>query len=130
MALATVLERPWKHLKAAMDGLGPGSPDADLHLARIRTKRVRYAAEAVAPVFGKGARAFARQAAALQEVLGEHQDAVVGVAWLRAAAQGGARRAFVAGQLATLERQAAAAARERWPDAWRRLARKRLRFWP
>ncbi|HEX5949499.1 MAG TPA: CYTH and CHAD domain-containing protein [Actinomycetota bacterium] len=130
MMLATVMERPWKHLKAAMDGLGPGSPDTDLHLARIRTKRVRYAAEAVAPVFGKGARAFAREAAALQEVLGEHQDAVVGAAWLRAAAQGGARRAFVAGQLATLERQAAAAARARWPDAWKRLTRKRLRFWP
>lgn len=130
MALATVMERPWKHLRAAMDGLGPASPDADLHLARIRTKRVRYAAEAVAPVFGKGARAFAREAAALQDVLGEHQDAVVGAAWLRAAAQGGTRRAFVAGQLATLERLASAAARERWPGVWKRLARKRLRFWP
>jgi CHAD domain-containing protein len=113
MALATVMERPWKHLKTAMEALGPDSPDADLHLARIRTKRVRYAAEAVAPVFGKSARAFAREAAALQEVLGEHQDAVVGAAWLRAAAQGGAQRAFVSGQLATLERFAAAAARDR-----------------
>ncbi|HET9724280.1 MAG TPA: CHAD domain-containing protein [Actinomycetota bacterium] len=130
MALATVMERPWKHLKAAMEGLGPASPDADLHLARIRTKRVRYAAEAVEPVFGKGARGFAREAAALQDVLGEHQDAVVGAAWLRDAARSGARRAFVAGQLATLERFAAAAARDRWPDVWKRLARKRLRFWP
>lgn len=130
MALATVMERPWKHLKTAMDGLGPAAPDVDLHLARIRTKRVRYAAEAVAPVFGKRARELAREAAALQEVLGEHQDAVIAQAWLRDAAAGGTRRAFAAGELAMLERSAAASARERWPSVWKRLARKRLRFWP
>ncbi|HEU4354210.1 MAG TPA: CHAD domain-containing protein [Actinomycetota bacterium] len=129
MALATVMDRPWKHLKAAMEELGPASPDADLHLARIRTKRVRYAAEAVEPVFGRGARGFARAAAALQDVLGEHQDAVVGAAWLREASRGGGRRAFVAGQLVTLERFGAASARHRWPGDWKRLARKRLRFW-
>ena len=130
MALGVVMERPWTHLKAAMDGLGEDSPDADLHLARIRTKRARYAAEAVEPVFGRRARGFAREAAALQEVLGEHQDAVVAQRWLREVPAGGARRAFVAGGLAMLERQAAATARGRWSGVWKRLSRKRLRFWP
>ncbi len=130
MALAAAMERPWKHLRGSLEGLGEDAPDADLHVARIRTKRARYAAEAVEPVFGKRARDFAREAAALQEVLGEHQDAVVAQAWLRGSAAGGGRRAFVAGELAMLERQAAAAARGRWRGVWKRLARKRVRFWP
>jgi CHAD domain-containing protein len=103
--------------------------DAELHLVRIRTKRVRYAAEAVAPVFGKRASAFARGAAELQGTLGEHQDAVVAQAWLREESAGSPRRAFVAGELVTIEREAADRARERWRGEWKRLDRKRLRFW-
>ncbi len=95
---------------------------------RIRTKRIRYAAEAVAPVFGKRADAFARAAADLQEVLGQHQDSVVAAAWLREVASGDGD-AFVAGQLVAMEAQAAAEARARWPAAWKALSRKRLRFW-
>lgn len=135
LALGAVMERPWKHLKGSLDGLGDDAPDADLHMARIRTKRARYAAEAVAPVFGKRARAFAKAAAELQEVLGEHQDAVVAQAWLREAVVGEAaggetRKAFVAGELAAVERAAASEARTRWRGAWKALSRKRLRFWP
>jgi CHAD domain-containing protein len=102
--------------------------DEALHATRIRAKRVRYAAEAVAPVFGKPARAFARAAATLQDVLGEHQDAVVASAWLREAA-GPTAQAFAAGQLAAIEAEAARSARAAWPSAWKTLSRKRLRFW-
>jgi CHAD domain-containing protein len=129
LVLGSVMERPWKHLRSALDGLPDDAPDADLHLARIRTKRARYAAEAVGSVFGKRAHAFARAAAELQDVLGEHQDAVVAQTWLREAATGGARRVFVAGEIAMLEHEAAARARGRWRDVWKRLSRKRLRFW-
>jgi CHAD domain-containing protein len=111
-----------------MDAVASDPTDQNLHAARIRAKRVRYAAEAVAPVFGKRARAFAEAAVAVQDVLGEHQDAVVAGAWLRdAAASGG--DAFVAGELAAIESQAAARARAGWPAAWKALSRKRLRFW-
>ncbi len=127
--LASVMQRPWAHLRDAMDALGPDATDTELHRARIRAKRVRYAAEALAPVFGKRARAFARAAMELQAVLGEHQDSVVASAWLREVAAGGARAAFVAGELASMEQGAAAEARAAWPDAWRALSRKRLRFW-
>lgn len=129
LVLASVMRAPWGHLRDALDALGPDASDAELHAARIRAKRVRYAAEAVAPVFGKRARAFARAAMDLQSVLGEHQDSVVASAWLREVAGGGARSAFVAGELASMERRAAAEARSAWPDAWKALARKRLRFW-
>jgi len=126
--LRPALEGPWKHLRTAIGAIVDDPRDEALHAARIRAKRVRYAAEAVAPVFGKRARAFAQAAADLQEILGEHQDAVVAGAWLREAAAAGAD-AFVAGELAAIEARAALDAREAWPAAWKALSRKRLRFW-
>jgi CHAD domain-containing protein len=126
-ALASVLERPWKHLETAIEHVVSDPSDEALHAARIRAKRVRYAAEAVGPVFGKTARKFAETAADLQDVLGEHQDAVVAAAWLREARAG--EHAFVAGELAAFETEVGEAARARWPTAWKALARKKLRFW-
>ena len=126
--LASALERPWTHLEHAVEGAREDASDASLHAVRIRAKRARYAAEAVSPVFGKRAVAFADAAADLQDVLGDHQDSVVARAWLRTAAQDGAD-AFVAGELAAIEAQAAAEARAAWPKAWKALSRKRLRFW-
>jgi CHAD domain-containing protein len=101
--------------------------DHELHRVRIRAKRARYAAEAVAPVFGKRAKEFARAMADVQDVLGEHQDAVVAGEWLRAHAAGAG--AFVAGELVATEREAARAARDEWPRVWARGRRKRLRRW-
>jgi len=127
-ALRSALQAPWKHLRTAMDTAASDPTDENLHAARIRAKRVRYAAEAVSPVFGKRARAFVEAAVELQDVLGEHQDAVVAGGWLREAAGSGVD-AFVAGQLATTEAQAAASSREAVPAAWKALSKKRLRFW-
>ncbi len=126
-AIGPVLEAPWKHLESAVDGARHEASDEALHNARIRAKRVRYGAEAVAPVFGKRARSFAEAAAELQDVLGEHQDAVVAGAWLRERSMG--EHAFVAGELAAFESEASAEARGAWPRAWKALSRKRLRFW-
>jgi CHAD domain-containing protein len=126
--LRSALERPWQHLEHAVEGAREDASDASLHAVRIRAKRARYAAEAVAPVFGKRAEAFAEAAARLQDELGEHQDSVVARAWLREAAESGAD-AFVAGELSAIEAQAATAVRATWPKAWKALSRKRLRFW-
>ena len=115
-----------------MEDLGDDPPDVELHAARIRAKRARYAAEAVAPAVGKGAKEFAAAVAGLQDVLGEHQDAVVAGQWLRAhvpTGEGAARAAFVAGHLAAWEDAAAQASREEWPDAWKRARHKSLRRW-
>jgi CHAD domain-containing protein len=124
-ALATT---PWRRLRSAVRQLAETPTDPELHRIRILAKRARYAAEAVAPVAGPGADAFAKAAAKLQTVLGEHQDSVTAQAWLRAAKVTG-RRAFVAGELIALEGIAAAAARARWKKAWNSLDRKRLRDW-
>lgn len=128
--MGVVMEAPWGHLKKLCDGLGPRSADGELHEARIRAKRVRYAAEALAPVFGKPARRFARRAEALQAVLGSHQDAVVAIGWLRQQGEGASPRvAFTAGVLAGVETAARDDARQVWPGVWAELRRKRLRFW-
>jgi CHAD domain-containing protein len=128
-ALRDTLEAPWKHMRTAIEHVRQDETDETLHAARIRAKRVRYGAEAVAPVFGKRARAFAKAAEALQNVLGEHQDAVVASAWLREAAKASSAQSFVAGQLVAFEAEAGRAARAAWPDAWKAFSRKKLRFW-
>jgi CHAD domain-containing protein len=129
--LRNLVRRPWGHLEAAVQALDDDPADEALHNIRIRAKRARYAAEAAAPVFGKPARRLARAITEVQDVLGEHQDAVVATGWLRCtAADAGTESAgFVAGQLAALERDDAAKARAAWADTWREASRKRHRTW-
>lgn len=126
--LPALASTPWRRLRSAVRQLPENPGDPDLHRIRILAKRARYAAEAVAPVAGSGAEGFARAAAKLQTVLGEHQDSVTAQAWLRSARVTG-RRAFVAGELIAMEHVAAEEARGRWPKAWKSLEQKRLRDW-
>jgi CHAD domain-containing protein len=119
---------PWRRLRSAIKQLPETPTDPELHRIRILAKRARYAAEAVAPVVGKAADAFARAAAKLQTILGEHQDSVTAQAWLRGARISG-RRAFVAGELIAMEHIAAEDARAKWPKVWSALDRKSLRDW-
>ena len=119
---------PWRRLRSAVRQLPEQPTDPELHRIRILAKRARYAAEAVAPVVGPGATAFARAAAKLQTILGEHQDSVTAQAWLRSVRVTG-RRAFVAGQLIAMEHLAAQKARKDWPKVWKALDRKALRKW-
>ncbi|MGH2718331.1 MAG: CHAD domain-containing protein [Actinomycetota bacterium] len=120
-----LLSRPWRKLRQQVASLTAPVPDADLHEVRIRAKRCRYAAEALAPVLGRKSVVLARAAAGLQEVLGEHQDAVVAAGVLRARGTRDAAAdpevAFAAGELAGLERAAAAVARSQWLPAYRQV---------
>jgi CHAD domain-containing protein len=125
-----LVTKPWKRLRKQVRKAGDDPPDDQLHQIRIRAKRARYAAEAVEPVIGQPAEDYADAVADLQSVLGDHQDAVVGEAWLREAA-GSARRdvALVAGLLIAAERASAADTRERWRAVWKTASRKKLRTW-
>jgi CHAD domain-containing protein len=127
--LPDVVRKPWRRLRRAVRELAEQPPDEDLHRVRILAKRARYAAEVVAPALGSEAARFGKLAAALQDVLGEHQDSVTMQAWLRGAAGSGRRRAFVAGELHALESARAEATRRSWPAAWRRLSRPKSRAW-
>jgi CHAD domain-containing protein len=128
--LPPLVRKQWENLQAAVEALEDDPPDESLHDVRIRAKRCRYAAETVTPIAGKEARNFARAMKDLQDVLGEHQDAVVAEAWLRdIAAKVDGVEMFVAGELASMERLDGERTRHEWPDAWRKASRKRLRQW-
>jgi CHAD domain-containing protein len=67
----------------AFPSSAPENRDVALHEARKAYKRARYAAEALAPAAGKPARRLAKRLRILQDILGEHQDSVVGAQLLR-----------------------------------------------
>jgi CHAD domain-containing protein len=116
---------PWTKLRREVRSLPDRPPDEALHEVRIRAKRSRYAAEAIAP-FVPPAEKLGARIAVLQDVLGEHQDAIVAEVWLREAATKEdlpAAEAFAAGWLAAERRARAADLRDDWVPAWKR-ARK------
>lgn len=118
--LARVWRGEWKRTRKAFAELGQLTPDDDLHAARIRVKRARYAAELAEHELGKRGAAFVGAAKRLQDVLGEHQDASVAEerirSWSDAVGNG-----VAAGRLVELERARKVDARAAWPDAWRAL---------
>jgi CHAD domain-containing protein len=129
--LRGLVRRPWGQLARAVRALPDEPTDTALHEVRIRVKRARYAAEAVEPAIGKDARGFAKALVALQDVLGDHQDAVVASEWLRRAAASApsGEQAFAAGLLAAQEHAAIQHGREAWRGVWDDVDRKRVRGW-
>jgi CHAD domain-containing protein len=110
--------------------LEPDSASAEaLHRLRVRTKRLRYALETLRGVGGQAVTRMCKRLERLQGFLGEHQDAVTQIAWLRAwAAEAAApQEALLAagGLVQTLSRRARRL-RRRFPRAWRRIDRRRL----
>ncbi|GAC1319481.1 MAG: hypothetical protein NVSMB2_14800 [Chloroflexota bacterium] len=65
--------------------LTPCAPTTTFHTARIRAKRVRYAAEFFATLYGKPARRFIKRLTQVQDILGAIQDGVVSSAWIEMA---------------------------------------------
>lgn len=121
---------PDRALRSAIKRLGPEPGNRALHKVRIRAKRCRYAAEALAPVFGPEAERYAAVMERCQDVVGAHNDAVIAQAWLRrVAALGSRQEAFVAGYLAGRERSLAAAQRALWPSLRDEMVAKDLRRW-
>jgi CHAD domain-containing protein len=107
-----------KKLRRAVGALADDPPDEALHDLRKRGKRARYAAELA------GRSSVVKRAKELQDVLGEHQDAVVAEERLRAlGAVAKPAQAIAAGRLIELERARHAEARRTWRNVWRRLDR-------
>jgi CHAD domain-containing protein len=129
-ALPRVVRKPWKKLRDEVEDLGDNPSDEALHRVRIRAKRARYAAEATIPVFGKPARRFGRALAEIQDVLGDHQDAVVARAWLaKSGSECSPTEAFAAGMLAEIQTRTAEEARAEFPAVWAAARAPKLRKW-
>jgi CHAD domain-containing protein len=117
-------------LVKSMRTLGKEPTDDELHRVRILGKRARYAAELAGPLKPKASAEFVKRAKAFQDVIGEHQDAVVAEDKLRAlTADAGAAEAFAAGRLVERERERRSAVRGKVPRAWKELERAGLRTW-
>lgn len=130
VALASIAAKEFDRLRKAARAMPRNPDDETLHALRIRAKRARYAAEMAAPVGGKASRRFVARAKGLQDVIGEHQDAVVAQARLRGLADDAEPLAAVAvGRLLEREQARRAGARAEYPSAWRKLARSGRRAW-
>jgi CHAD domain-containing protein len=136
--LPRLVSRPWQDFaygRRGLDGaadLDAGAPDERWHAVRIACKRVRYAVEAVAPVVGGPADALSKALSAVQDLLGEHQDAATAAkTWLAVARSDPDDHALAvsAGRLFERERAAIRDMRAAFPDAWRAASRRKLTAW-
>jgi CHAD domain-containing protein len=131
VSLQSIAAREFRKLRRAVRALPPDPSDEALHAVRIRGKRARYAGELAEGVVGKRARRFVRNAKRFQDVIGEHQDAVVAEERVRGllGKVEGARAHFTAGRIVERERERRRAARAAVPAAWARLEKSGKRAW-
>jgi CHAD domain-containing protein len=122
-----LIKRDFKRLRAAVRDAehhpAGRSDHPALHEARKDGKRLRYAAEAAAPVNPHKAARLADAAHGLQKILGDHQDSVVTRDLLRRLGaesflQG--ENGFSYGRLHALEQSAALDAEARFHRAWKK----------
>jgi CHAD domain-containing protein len=120
--------KDFRRLRRAVRSLDKRPTDEQVHDLRKRGKRVRYSAELAG---GKRVKKFVAAAKSFQDVVGEHQDAVVAEEQLVAVVPRlkNPEAVFAAGRL--LERKALRrrAARRSLPKAWRNLERQGRRAW-
>jgi len=114
--LDDLADAAFARLRKAVHALPDDPADDELHAIRKKGKRARYAAELAdwkKPV---------RRAKEFQDVLGEHQDAVVAAERLRQlAVEAPPQRALAAGRLIEREEEHRMEARSAWPEAWKKL---------
>jgi CHAD domain-containing protein len=128
--LEDIAREEFRKLAKAARRITPSSTDEELHALRIRGKRARYAAELAATATGKRTARFLKHAKRFQDVVGEHQDAVVAEERLRALrARAGHDATFGMGRLVERQRARRESARAELPAAWRRLERAGRRAW-
>jgi CHAD domain-containing protein len=109
----------------------PGHPSADdLHLIRIKVKRARYAAELVRPTAGRRAEKFIDQAKVVQDILGEHQDAVVIEEYLHHVIDHREAARALEPQLVKRQRKRRKKTRAAFVDEWPKLERRGRKAWP
>jgi CHAD domain-containing protein len=115
-SLDELADAAFAKLRKAVHKLPDDPADHELHSVRKKGKRARYAAELA------GWKKPVKRAKRFQDVLGEHQDAVVAAERLRAlAVDASPEKALAAGRLVEREEERRLQARADWPKAWKRL---------
>jgi CHAD domain-containing protein len=119
----------FKKLRRAVKALS-GHPSAeDLHEIRIKVKRARYAAELVGADAGGRGQRFIDQAKKIQDILGEHQDAVVLEEYLHEAIDSREAMHALQQQLLKRQRKRRKKTRAAFFEEWPRLERRGRKAW-
>jgi CHAD domain-containing protein len=127
--LVELVHTEFRRLSKAVRTAGEDPPDEVLHALRIQGKRLRYTGELVATSGRKPVRKLVESTVALQDVLGEHQDACVAQHLVTrllddlSSLSGSVdvNVAFVAGRLVEREEVSRIAMRQSWTDAWQQV---------
>lgn len=131
-ALPPLVQRDWRRVEeraaTAAECEERAAQEAARHELRKAAKRLRYACEAVAPVFGPPVAGLGAAAEQLQDVLGEYHDSVVSQHLVRRLGAGGIGPALLE-RLLVLEQQRELRAEAKLDDAWRAISDPRLREW-
>ncbi len=126
LAGPAMVGRARKKLVKAGRGVHAESPPATYHSLRIRAKRLRYALEFLAPIYGVPAKRMIRALVRLQDLLGLQQDSEVAIVALRGivAAHGGqfsAATLLAIGELAQMHADRIGRIRKRFRKTYRRV---------
>jgi CHAD domain-containing protein len=132
-----LIERRHRKLRKAMRSLAGSYDPVAYHRVRIADKRFRYALESLADLYPGKTKPLVARAVALQDLLGEHQDAYVAGERLRGLAvdhgdELGSRTVFAMGEIAERHLRQMLEIRRRVPavsarldgKAWKRLRRQ------
>ena len=121
--LAKIFHREAKRMRRTFDDLGDDPEDDALHASRIAVKRARYAADLAAHELGKPGARFVAVAKRLQDILGDHQDAVVAQERIRDWADAASVRRAASPPAGSSSSSATGwpPPGAAWPDAWQRL---------
>lgn len=129
-AAPELIRRAYGKVRKSGEALTADAPAAEFHRLRIRAKRLRYALEFHLPLYDGAVRAMIDGVTELQDLLGEHQDAVVAIEHLRGLAS--VRRGslpphalFVMGSLAERYARRAADLRGSFGATFRKIGGKR-----
>ncbi len=115
-SLDELADEAFAKVRKAVRRLPDEPADEELHAVRKKGKRARYAGELASR------KRFVQRAKTFQDVLGEHQDAVVAGERLRELAEAAPpEQALAGGRLIERERSRKVQARADWPKAWKKL---------
>lgn len=125
-ALVELVRAEYRRLSKAVQAAGEDPPDEVLHALRIHGKRLRYTGELAAAAGRKPVRKLVESTVALQDVLGEHQDACVAQHRVRLLLDGlgdvvDVSVAFAAGRLVEREERNRIETRQAWLAAWQQV---------
>lgn len=136
VALLPIVEKGWDRLARRAERVMATADDQadvvrDYHMTRIAAKRLRYTCDAVAGTFGDDAVELSKQGERIQEILGEHQDAVVAATYLAGVAAKArlGHIGFGLGIMFARQEAAADAARCEFAAAWPDVSRAKYRRW-